>query len=283
MTAAVADVAGGPITCIDEAAACDDVDLIIPVQDLRFIVPASDRWVVPHLLKYRCWEPHLTRFLRQRLQPADTFIDVGANFGYFTVLCAPLVERVIAFEPARRTHRYCESNIALNRLTNVELRRCGLWTESTTLQMMNDPCGVNATITSSNDAGPREAIEVVSLDALLAEGHLRVSRIDMIKMDVEGAELAALKGMTRTIARFRPTIVMEANRPMLATFGVTIDDVWEFFRSASYDLRVFEHWQERDPIPAGSVEDLQRLCPAEGLTDIVAMPGNGSRREGRMR
>ena len=272
MTAAIAEPSCEPTTSIQDAARYDDVDLIIPVQNLRLIVPASDRWVVPHLLTYRCWEPHLTRFLRRELQPAHTFMDVGANFGYFTVLCAPLVQRVIAFEPASRTHRYCESNIAFNRLTNVELRRCGLWAETTTLRILNDPHGVNAVITSQGDAGALEPIEVVSLDALLAANQLQITRLDVIKMDIEGAELSALMGMKETLVRFRPTIVMEANRPMLATFGVTIDDVWEFFRELSYDLLAFEHWQERDPVPVGCLDDLKSACPADGLTDIVAVP-----------
>ena len=271
MTAAIAESSCGATASIEDAARYDDVDLIIPVRNQRFIVPASDRSVVPHLLTYRCWEPHLTRYFSRVLQPSHTFMDVGANFGYFTVLCAPLVERVIAFEPAARTRRYCASNIAVNGLTNVELFSCGLWNETAALQLLSDASGVNAVISSSNDPA-LEPIEVVSLDGWRAEGRLQLSRLDMIKMDVEGAELAALAGMKDTIAQFRPAIVMEANRPMLATFGITIDDVWAFFTALGYELRVFEHWQERDPIAASTLDELRDRCPSGGLTDIVATP-----------
>jgi FkbM family methyltransferase len=250
----------------------DDVDLVIPVGNSRFMLPASDRWVVPHLLKYRSWEPHLTRFLRRELRPAHTFIDVGANFGYFTVLCAPLVERVIAFEPARRTHRYCESNVAFNRLTNVELHRCGLWVTAATLHMLNDPHDVNAAITSSGDSGSLEPIEVVSLDGLIGSRGLQLSRLDMIKMDIEGAELSALRGMKRTLARFRPAMVMEVNRPALAACGASVDEVWDFLTGMGYEIRAFEAWQPRDPDPVATLADLKARCGDDSLIDILAVP-----------
>jgi FkbM family methyltransferase len=258
--------------CLEDPVTYRDVDLIIPVGNQRYIVPASDHSLVPHLLAYRCWEPHLTRYLTRELQPWHTFMDVGANLGYFTVLGAALVERVVAFEPAARTHRYCASNIALNGLTNVELHQRGLWSERASLPIVSDASGVNAAIDRSADASAVDTIEAVSLDELIASGDLTLSRLDLVKMDVEGAELSALTGMRDTIARFRPTIVMEVNRPMLATFGRTIEDVWSFFTGASYELRVFEHWQEREPIAAVTLNELDRLCPRDGLTDIVAAP-----------
>ena len=72
----------------------DDVDLVIPMMGRQLRVPASDRDLVPTLLRDRTWEPHLTRYLLRELRPSDVFLDAGANLGYFTVLCAPLVDRV---------------------------------------------------------------------------------------------------------------------------------------------------------------------------------------------
>src|SRR5262245_54160947 len=80
----------------------DDVDLIIPIVGRQWRVPATDRALVPHLLDARCWEPHLTRYLLRELAPSDVFLDVGANVGYYVVLSAPHVERVVAFEPGER-------------------------------------------------------------------------------------------------------------------------------------------------------------------------------------
>src|SRR5262249_5328492 len=101
-------------------------------------------------------------------------------------------------------------------------------------------------------------------------GRLAIERLDLLKMDTEGAEIAALTGMQETVERFRPVIVMEVNRPMLATLGASIEEVWEFFRARSYQVSAFEHWQEQDPLPVDSLDELKRLCPADRLIDIVA-------------
>lgn len=252
------------------ADAHDDVDLVIPITGRQLRVPASDRDLVPTMLRDRMWEPHLTRYLLKHLRPADVFLDAGANLGYYSVLCAPLVARVIAFEPVARTHRYCEMNIALNALPNVELHRLGLWHEEATVSMRGDCVGVNAAIAPSADAAGTEAVRVSSLDGLIRTGKLRLTRLDVIKMDVEGAELAALKGMRQTIDRHRPRIILELNPPMLSTFGVTLDDVWRFLREIRYEVQAFEPWQERAPFPVADLEELRRLCTTHGLIDVVA-------------
>jgi FkbM family methyltransferase len=253
------------------ADAHDDVDLVIPMMGRQLRVPACDRDLVPTLLRDRKWEPHLTRYLLRELRPSDIFLDAGANLGYFTVLCAPLVDRVIGFEPVARTHHYCQLNIALNALHNVELHRFGLWHEDATLSMRGDSVGVNAAIAPSAGVAGIESVRGVSLDGLIEGGSLRLPRLDVIKMDVEGAELSALNGMRATIERHRPKIVMEVNPPMLATFGVTIDDVWQFLRARGYRIHAFEPWQERDPFPVPDLDDLRRLCTAHSLIDIVAL------------
>jgi FkbM family methyltransferase len=248
-----------------------DVDLVIPMNGRQLRVPASDRSIVPHMLRDRSWEPHLTRYLLRELRPADVFVDVGANIGYFVTLCAPLVSRVVAFEPVTANCRYCASNIALNQLTNVELHQMGLWHEEATLPLRGDLQGVNAAIAPSQDVAGPEFVRLAPLDGLLASNEITLSRLDVLKMDIEGAEVSALSGMRATIERFRPRIVMELNPPMLATFGKVIDDVWQWLRAFDYQVHAFAPWQEQDPVPVADLEDLKRLCPPEGLVDIAAV------------
>lgn len=90
-------------------------------------------------------------------------------------------------------------------------------------------------------------------------------------MDVEGAELSALNGMRATIERHRPKIVMEVNPPMLATFGVTIDDVWQFLRGRGYAIHAFEPWQERIRSPFLISTTSDGCARAHSLIDIVAL------------
>jgi FkbM family methyltransferase len=261
------------MAAVEDLTKYHDVDLIIPAQGRQFRVPASDVSLVPHLLTHRSWEPHVMRFLSRRLERSHVFVDVGANLGYFTVLCAPMVDRVIAFEPVATNHRYCQANIALNAVGNVDLHQCGLWHSDTTLTITSDSSSVmTAAVAPVDDAPGSERTRAVALDSLVASGELELPRLDVMKMDVEGSEMFALLGMQETIARFRPVIVMEVNRPMLGACGVTVDDVWDFFGSVSYEVRAFEHWKERDPDLVDDLDTLKRLCPPDSLIDVVAAP-----------
>jgi hypothetical protein len=102
---------------------------------------------------------------------------------------------------------------------------------------------------------------------------LQLSSLDVVKMDIEGAEVSALRGMREMIIRFRPKIIFELNRPALGRLGNTVDDVWRFFDDLSYKLFAFEHWKEIDPIPVQSLDRLMSLCPADGLIDALAVAG----------
>jgi FkbM family methyltransferase len=248
-----------------------DVDLIIPTAHGRLKVPASDTSLVPHLLAHRCWEPHIHHWLTRTLRPSDVFVDVGANVGYFTVLCAPRVARVVAFEPTPVTYGYCRANVALNGLTNVDLFDVGLWHEDATLPVSQDASSLMTAAVNVGGSAGGETIRVVSLDALVRRD-LCLPRLDVIKMDIEGAELAALNGMQETLARLRPAIVMELNRPALAACGATHDQVWDFFARASYELRAFAAWDTRDPVPLASIDELEARCPEDTLIDVLAVP-----------
>ena len=250
-----------------------DVDLVIPVNRYQFRVPATDVSVVPHLLAQRCWEPHIMGFLARELQPAHVFLDVGANIGYFTVQCAALVHRVVAFEPVAKAHGYCAMNIEMNGLRNVELRQCALWHEDALLEIRSDEsCLGSSSVAAVPGETSLETIRGVSLDNLVRCGNLDLPRLDVVKMDIEGAELSALTGMRDTIARLRPKVVMEINRPALAAFGSTVDDVWAWLKAIDYEIRAFHHWKDREPSPVATLEELTRLCPADALLDVVASP-----------
>jgi FkbM family methyltransferase len=129
-------------------------------------VRATDLSLVPHLLDYRCWEPHVTRYLKLNLCSAVVFMDVVAHLGYYIVLRAPLVKRVIAFEPVCISHHYCKTNIALNNLSNVDLYQCGLWHGETNTRIRIDRSSMVSAYISSNDgaATDGESIRCVSLD-----------------------------------------------------------------------------------------------------------------------
>ena len=249
---------------------CPDVDVIIPIDGHDMRVPASDLSIVPTLLDSRVWEPHILDYLRAHLRRDHVFMDVGANLGYFTVLCAPLVARVIAVEPVARPGRYCALNITANDLANVELLPYGLWHEDTSFLVLDDPLNIGAgSLSQSGD----ELIQCRALDGLVERGELSLPRLDMVKMDIQGAEVSALAGMRQTIARCRPGIIMEVERTCLERLGRSVNDVWDAVDGLGYRLWAFEAWKDAPPKPVDSLGKLESLCSLGSSIDVLMLPG----------
>lgn len=184
-----------------------------------------------------------TRQLLARLaQPGMAALDVGAHVGYYTRLLAErtgAAGRVIAFEPHPRTHDVLKQNV--RRLANVKTLQLAAAEGDGSAELF-DYLMMSASGSLHYDAGlahqqraqmgagdltPRQeagfemqryGVRTVAIDDCLAE--LGVARVDLVKMDIEGAELAALRGMKRTIAASpRLALVMEYNPAALAAFG----------------------------------------------------------------
>lgn len=158
-------------------------------------------------------EPHVRRVIVARLPKGGTFVDAGANIGFYSVLAARLVGpegRVVAFEMMPDTATILRRHAQLNapdRILVVENALSDRNGEMVTASVEPGKHG-QASIVSSAGAKGRIAVEVatVTLDSALAD----VERIDVLKMDLEGAEYLALLGAERVLAR-TGCIVFESN------------------------------------------------------------------------
>jgi FkbM family methyltransferase len=150
------------------------------------------------------YEPNLTAFVREHLRPGDVFVDVGANVGYFSLLAARLVGEagsVVAVEAAPSTFAALEANLARNGAVNVRAVDAAAFDRETTLPIYHIPSEENTGGASVvHDVGPQEAlVRAAPLAALL--GDAEIARARLIKIDVEGAEVAALRGLLPVIDR----------------------------------------------------------------------------------
>lgn len=146
-------------------------------------------------------DPHVLGLLPE----GGVFLDVGAHVGHYTLRAAGKASRVIAVEADPGTAERLGRNLALNSITNVTVHNVAAWDERTELHL-HSPNGHErdgSTRVLAGGEGP--ATTAVPLDDLLAgEG-----RIDAVKLDVEGADLHALRGMAKTLARCRPALFIE--------------------------------------------------------------------------
>ncbi len=189
-----------------------------------------DKSFARDLYETRVHEPAETELLNLILRPGMTFIDIGANIGYYTLLGAEAVGpngQVIAFEPDPHNLHVLKKNLALNHCTNVVVEARAVSDRSGPLELFlsRELFGDHKSYRergTGREARPSIPIESVSLDEYV-EG--RALRVDVIKMDIQGAEPAALRGMERTLAGNRDIIlVMEFWPDGLADFGVAPED-----------------------------------------------------------
>ena len=184
------------------------------------------------------WDPLLTDFTKQALAEGSVFIDVGANAGYFTLIAAQCVGnsgKVLSIEPNPSVAKQLRVNVERSRLSNVIIEEvaCSDSPSMMTLYIPDQSKLGQASLSKAN-AGGIESVEVRSatLDQLILDHTLE--KVTFVKIDVEGAELMVLRGMTETLRRSKPIIVLELEPDLLADLGTTKDEVIAFLSSFSY-------------------------------------------------
>jgi FkbM family methyltransferase len=200
-------------------------------------------WVDLFFLQYET--PALTPLLETFVTPGSTFVDVGANIGIYSGWASRLAGprgRVLAFEPVPATRAHLNAVVALNQLANVEVIPKALGKQPGTLTLWVVPHASGLTSAVPPEAGSAAAnlqrvdVPQVTLDDELASrGGPGPS---LVKIDVEGYEMAVLEGVTRTLARpDSPAVVFETHGAHLARAGVRFADVPGWFEDQfGYEL-----------------------------------------------
>ena len=185
------------------------------------------------------YEPELT-YLESILSPGRVFVDVGANFGIYTMVASRLVGkagRVVAFEPSVQSFPVLQKNIALNNLENVLSFHAALSDKESRAWLYHglDPSGNSLGRDPSLD-GAREEVILKSLDNVLEENG--IDRVDVIKVDVEGAEELVLHGAARSLITHSPVVIFEFNPGCAARLGLSPDGARGFLETLGYEFVV---------------------------------------------
>ena len=171
---------------------------------------AQETGITPHLCMDGYWESWITVALARTLRPGWHCLDVGANHGYYTLIMADAVGRegrVVPVEPTPRLADLLRQTLDVNGFPHVTVTaEAASDSDGETLQLVIPPRrSMNARL--SREAGPNDmVVEVksVTIDALTRDW----PRVDLIKIDVEGAEESVWQGMQRTIADNRRLVVI---------------------------------------------------------------------------
>lgn len=189
---------------------------VVSVEGCAIVIDRHDM-VIGRAIREGAYEPATTEIVRRLVRSGHTVVDVGANVGFFTMLaarCAGPTGCVLAFEPAPHNFRLLQKSVALNGLTNVELHREALSDASGSVELIQWERRNSGSFHLINDPtwqGARYPAEARRFDDLFAG-----PRLDLVKIDVEGAEGLVLAGMWRAIERFRPVILFEYSPAAIA-------------------------------------------------------------------
>ncbi len=204
----------------------------------RFLVHTSDI-IQRYLYMFGTWEPHLSAWIRRRLKTGDTFVDVGANIGYYTMLASQRVGptgRVVAIEPSPRFLPHLRAAVQLNQADNVRTVSYAVAAEPGQVEMyMADPGNPGGT----SMVKPRLVhasfhTSAMPLAAIVTPAEIRSARL--IKIDVEGAEAAAVQSLSPLLDLLRPDaeLIIEVTPRTLAKQGLDVQDVITPLRQAGF-------------------------------------------------
>ncbi len=220
----------------------DGTMLVQTIHGTKYFIDPNDEIMAPQLVVYRQWEPDLSAFFVNSTTPDTVFIDVGANFGYFTCLVASRIGskgsgQVIAAEPNPAMQKLLRKNLRINwSMSPVVVSECAVAEQIGHLEFsipVDRAANASLTTATTHPTDARLIVKTTTLDQLSAN---RV--VDLIKIDVEGFETAVLRSGLDTIRRSANLIiVIEWSQQQMRDAGFTSDGLIETLKTL--ELRAY--------------------------------------------
>jgi FkbM family methyltransferase len=238
----------------------------------RLLLDEQDEWITPTLTATGGWEPGQTALLGERIRPGMTMIDGGAHAGYFTCQAARLVGPrglVLAFEPAPRNFALLLANVWRNGFTNVVCFPWALGAEPGLAELRLSETNTGDHRLHGGGAGAATAtVRIAALDEVLA---IRPP-VDVVKLDVQGNEEAALRGMTRLLAASPSALVTVELSPADArAAGSDPLTLLGWYRSLGFRLWV-QLPDQKGLVELGDAEVLARAEEHEHVNLVLERP-----------
>ncbi|MEQ8560268.1 MAG: FkbM family methyltransferase [Cytophagales bacterium] len=166
----------------------------------------------------------------------EIVLDIGANIGFFTLMFSRLVGDqgvVVAFEPTNRYYSELIFNIELNELRNCTVEKIGLSSSSSEKTIFVGDSSATIHYTNDDiDSRPREIIKLKSLDQYLADSSL--SKVDFIKVDIDGHEPEFLVGAMNSIQEYHPKMYLEISQDHYYKAGHNAIDFYDYLKDNGF-------------------------------------------------
>jgi FkbM family methyltransferase len=215
-----------------------------------YIVPFHD--TARHFFDYWGHDTGELRFLWRVLQPGMTFLDIGAYHGVYSMVAARRVESegcVIAFEPSPRERHRIKMHLRWNNIRSARLESCAIGSgpaESVFFQVVDGDTSRNGLrAPASSDVVSKVAVKIVGLDQYIREAAL--SRVDVVKMDVEGGELGVFQSAGNLLTKLRPIFICEVLDAATQPWNYDARNIVDKLRE--YEFEWFEFCPDGNVVP----------------------------------
>ncbi len=223
--------------------------------DLRFTLNLGEH-MASQIFWFGYYSGEIARLMKQLLRPGDIFIDGGANIGELSLVAAKSVGpggRVLSFEPAAGTYGSLVNHVRINGMEQTILAfRKGLSDQIGSREIFSADThyrdgslhtGLVTMFRSDQRGASLGEIELTTIDAIARD--VLLDRLAGVKLDIEGAELAAIRGASDTLARFRPWLIVEIGAETCHAAGYDPAEVLE----ALPGYRFLRIEYRRSPVP----------------------------------
>ena len=231
--------------------------LTIDRKEVRFRTtdPQSNRFFHRRYRQGELHEPPVTAELTRRARAANVFADVGAHIAYYSCIAGAVNDRLqlCLFEMNRELIPVIERNLAENRLMDAVIvdRPVADRRRMVSYASASGEPGLSMRDPARRGDGQGILVETLALDEFFAE---RGAWPDLIKIDVEGAELAVLEGARRILAQHHPVLFVEVHPGLLGSFDASAEQVYALLRTHGYTIQRFAGHRNNgtglQPVPA---------------------------------
>ncbi len=220
---------------------------LLRLKRVQIVTNLGAFWIDPasllgqKLLHIGIHEPYTIGALKALLSDGSTFIDVGANEGYFSVIASGLVGKrgtVVAIEPQHRLQDVLQANIDLNGATNITVRQCAVSDHAGSRKLHLAPDTNSGS--SGFDRATRYRTRTESVDTITLEGLVQqegIDRCDLLKIDIEGHEYEAVLGSPELFMNGRiRAIALEVHHAILQRRGLDETEIFTFLSRCGYHI-----------------------------------------------
>jgi len=200
-----------------------------------------DEWIQQHIYFLGSWDERGLNFLKKILKEDGVFFDIGANIGAYSLVASKIVGpvgKVHAFEPVSAVFERFEYNIELNGISNITANQNAVYQTSEVLELFvsaKQNAGMSSIFHHHTETSKIEKVHAITIDGYVKK--MNIQQIDLIKIDIEGAELFALRGMKDSLNLFRPVVLMEVSADVLNHTNVDGSEILDFMKNLNYGIR----------------------------------------------